>query len=174
MSQVVVKPLWTGTEKKKAGLVKFLLIVISIAVSLFLVGFFESESVPQPKPEQGAVAVDVNVSKTSASQGLDQLYNLLPTKFNVNLVGNKKILQFALGFMTPYDQRVVDNVYKHEIVLRAAIIMQVSSYSKDQLDTATDKQRLADLLKSRINQVLIEAEGVGGVEEVFFTEFVIQ
>jgi len=76
--------------------------------------------------------------------------------------------------MTPYDQRVVDNVYKHEIVLRAAIIMQVSSYSKDQLDTATDKQRLADLLKSRINQVLIEAEGVGGVEEVFLTEFVIQ
>jgi len=170
MSQVVVKPLRTDAQKKKAGLVKLLLIVISIAVSLFLAGFFEPES----EPEALVQNVDAKAPKTLESQDLDQLYNLLPTKFNVNLAGNKKILQFALGFMTPYDQRVVDNVYKHEIVLRAAIIMQVSSYSKDQLDTATDKQRLADLLKSRINQVLIEAEGVGGVEEVFFTEFVIQ
>jgi len=76
--------------------------------------------------------------------------------------------------MTHYDQRVVDNVYKHELALRSAIIMEVSTYSKDQLATVTDKQKLANVLKSRMNQVLIGYEDFGGIEEVFFTEFVIQ
>jgi flagellar FliL protein len=79
-----------------------------------------------------------------------------------------------MGFMTHYDQRVVDNVYKHELALRSAIIMEVSTYSKDQLATVTDKQKLANVLKSRMNQVLIGYEDFGGIEEVFFTEFVIQ
>jgi flagellar basal body-associated protein FliL len=42
------------------------------------------------------------------------------------------------------------------------------------LSTATDKQKLANVIKSRMNQVLIGNEDFGGIEEVFFTEFVLQ
>jgi len=189
-----------GEEKKKGGLVKILLFVIigilviaiSIGATLFLTGFFD------PKPvvvdEAGNVVaelqaggdeageVDPNapkplekVSKTQPEgHKFDQLYNEMDRKFTVNLTGSKQFCQFTMGFMTHYDQRVVDNVYKHELAIRSAIIMEVSTYSKEQLATVADKQKLADVLKSRLNQVLIGYEDFGGIEEVFFTEFVIQ
>ena len=52
--------------------------------------------------------------------------------------------------------------------------MEVSTYSMDELATVTDKQKLANSIKMRMNQVLIGYEDFGGIEEVFFTEFVIQ
>ena len=188
-------------EEKKGGLVKILLfvtialllIIISVGATLFLSGFFD------PKPvvvdEEGNVVtqeidgkaaeeeeVDPNAPKpliktskeTPEGQKFDQLYNELDRGFTINLAGSKKFVQFSMGFMTHYDQRIVDFVYKHEMAIRSAIIMEVSSHQQDQLVTVADKQKLADSLKTRMNQVLTGYEDFGGIEEVFFTEFVIQ
>jgi flagellar FliL protein len=186
-------------EKKKGGLVKILLFVIigilliaiSIGATLFVTGAFDAKPVVvdengnvvnQQAGAEGGEEVDPNAPKPLTKvakelpegQKFDQLYNEMDRKFTVNLSGSKQFCQFTMGFMTHYDQRVVDNVYKHELALRSAIIMEVSTYSKDQLSTVADKQTLANAIKSRMNQVLIGYEDFGGIEEVFFTEFVIQ
>ena len=186
-------------EKKKGGLVKILLFVIigilliaiSIGATLFVTGAFDAKPVVvdengnvvnQQAGAEGGEEVDPNAPKplTKVAKELtedkkfDQLYNEMERKFTVNLSGSKQFCQFTMGFMTHYDQRVVDNVYKHELALRSAIIMEVSTYSKDQLATVADKQTLANAIKSRMNLVLIGYEDFGGIEEVFFTEFVIQ
>jgi len=186
-------------EQKKGGLVKILLFVIigilliaiSIGATLFVTGAFDAKPVVvdengnvvnQQAGAEGGEEVDPNAPKPLAKiakelpegQKFDQLYNEMERKFTVNLSGSKQFCQFTMGFMTHYDQRVVDNVYKHELALRSAIIMEVSTYSKDQLSTVADKQKLANAIKSRMNQVLIGYEDFGGIEEVFFTEFVIQ
>jgi len=188
-----------GEEKKKGGLVKILLFVIigilviaiSIGATLFLTGFFDAKPVVvdengnvviQQGAAEGAEEVDPNapkpLSKVSKQQPegqkFDQLYNEMDRKFTVNLEGSKQFCQFTMGFMTHYDQRVVDNVYKHELALRSAIIMEVSTYNKAQLATVADKQKLATAIKGIMNRVLIGYEDFGGIEEVFFTEFVIQ
>jgi len=186
-------------EEKKGGLVKILLfaiigilvIVISIGATLFLTGFFDAK--PVVVDENGNVVtqqvageagedVDPNAPKALSKvskelpegQKFDQLYNEMERSFTVNLSGSKQFCQFTMGFMTHYDQRVVDHVYKHELAIRSAIIMEVSTYSMDELTTVTDKQKLANSIKTRMNQVLIGYEDFGGIEEVFFTEFVIQ
>jgi flagellar FliL protein len=187
-------------EKKGGGLVKILLfiiigilvIVISIGGTLFLTGFFDAKPVVVDENgnvithesaggEAGAEVVSnapkplTKVAKAQPEgQQFDQLYNEMERKFTVNLSGSKQFCQFSMGFMTHYDQRVVDNVYKHELALRSVILMEVSTYSKDQLSTVSDKQKLANKIKERMNQVLIGYEDFGGIEEVFFTEFVIQ
>ncbi len=186
-------------EKKKGGLVKILLFVIigilliaiSIGATLFVTGAFDAKPVVvdengnvvnQQAAAEGGEEVDPNAPKPLTKvakelpegQKFDQLYNEMERKFTVNLSGSKQFCQFTMGFMTHYDQRVVDNVYKHELALRSAIIMEVSTYSKDQLSTVADKQTLANAIKSRMNLVLIGYEDFGGIEEVFFTEFVIQ
>jgi flagellar FliL protein len=186
-------------EKKKGGLVKILLFVIigilliaiSIGATLFVTGAFDAKPVVvdengnvvnQQAGAEGGEEVDPNAPKPLTKvakelpegQKFDQLYNEMERKFTVNLSGSKQFCQFTMGFMTHYDQRVVDNVYKHELALRSAIIMEVSTYSKDQLATVADKQTLANAIKSRMNLVLIGYEDFGGIEEVFFTEFVIQ
>ena len=187
-------------EKKGGGLVKILLfviigilvIVISIGATLFLTGFFDAKPVVVDENgnvitqesaggEAGAEVVSnapkplTKVAKDQPEgQQFDQLYNEMERKFTVNLSGSKQFCQFSMGFMTHYDQRVVDNVYKHELALRSVILMEVSTYSKDQLSTVSDKQKLANKIKERMNQVLIGYEDFGGIEEIFFTEFVIQ
>jgi flagellar FliL protein len=186
-------------EEKKGGLVKILLfaiigilvIVISIGATLFLTGFFDAKPVvvdengnvvTQQAAGEAVEEVDPNAPKALSKvskelpegQKFDQLYNEMARSFTVNLSGSKQFCQFTMGFMTHYDQRVVDNVYKHELAMRSAIIMEVSTYSMDQLATVTDKQKLANNIKARMNQVLIGYEDFGGIEEVFFTEFVIQ
>ena len=186
-------------EEKKGGLVKILLfaiigilvIVISIGATLFLTGFFDAKPVvvdengnvvTQQAAGEAVEEVDPNAPKALSKvskelpegQKFDQLYNEMARSFTVNLSGSKQFCQFTMGFMTHYDQRVVDNVYKHELAVRSAIIMEVSTYSMDQLATVTDKQKLANNIKTRMNQVLIGYEDFGGIEEVFFTEFVIQ
>ena len=186
-------------EEKKGGLVKILLfaiigilvIVISIGATLFLTGFFDAKPlvvdengnvVTQQAAGEAVEEVDPNAPKALSKvskelpegQKFDQLYNEMARSFTVNLSGSRQFCQFTMGFMTHYDQRVVDNVYKHELAIRSAIIMEVSIYSMDQLATVTDKQKLANSIKARMNQVLIGYEDFGGIEEVFFTEFVIQ
>ena len=190
-------------DEKKGGLVKILLfvvigllvIVISIGVTLFITGFFDAKPVSVDKDgnlitqqdaaqggEDGEAIADPNAPKAlrkvakevTEEQKFDQLYNEIERSFTVNLSGSKQFCQFTMGFMTHYDQRVVDNVYKHELAIRSAIIMEASGYSKEQLISVTDKQKLANSIKARMNQLLIGYEDFGGIEEVFFTEFVIQ
>jgi flagellar FliL protein len=190
-----------GVEEKKGGglgkillfvMIGILVIAITIGATLFLMGFFDAK--PVAVDENGNVVtqevaggeagaeIDPNGPKPLTKvakelpegQKFDQLYNEMERKFTVNLSGSKQFCQFTMGFMTHYDQRVVDSVYKHELALRSAIIMEVSTYSKDQLSTVSDKQKLANKIKERMNQVLIGYEGFGGIEEIFFTEFVIQ
>jgi flagellar FliL protein len=187
-------------EKKGGGLVKILLFVIigilviaiSIGATLFLTGFFDAKPIvvdengnvitQEVAAGEAGAEVDPSAQQPLAKvakdlpegQKFDQLYNEMERKFTVNLLGSKQFCQFTMGFMTHYDQRVVDNVYKHELALRSAILMEVSTYNKDQLSTVSDKQKLANKIKERMNQVLIGYEDFGGIEEVFFTEFVIQ
>jgi len=184
-----------GEEQKIGGLVKILplvimLIAIAIGVTLFVTDFFDSKPVGIDDKSKGViheqrvavggvapnvpVALSIFVKEVAEGQAFDQLYNEMEHKFTVNLAGSKQICQFSMGFMTHYDQRVVDNVYKHEVALRSTIYMAVATFSKDQLATVADKQKLADKIKMRMNQVLIGYEDFGGIEEVFFTEFVIQ
>jgi flagellar FliL protein len=173
-------------------IIGILAIAISIGATLFLTGFFDAKPIvvdengnviaQEAAAGEAGAEVDPSAQQSLAKvakelpegQKFDQLYNEMERKFTVNLLGSKQFCQFTMGFMTHYDQRVVDNVYKHELALRSAILMEVSTYNKDQLSTVSDKQKLANKIKERMNQVLIGYEDFGGIEEVFFTEFVIQ
>jgi len=170
-----------GDEKKRGGLVKILLlaligilvIVISVGGTLFLTGFFDEK--PVEFDEDGNVIVlEIEDETDQKETDISQIYSEMERKFTVNLAGSRQFFQFSLGFMTKNDPDTVTNVYNHELAIRSAIILEVSTYSKDQLTTAADKQNVADTIKMRMNQVLIGFENTGGIEEVFFTEFLIQ
>jgi len=170
-----------GEEKKKGGLVKILLFVfigilviaISIGGTLFLTGFFDAKPLVVDK-DGNVIAQEVAGETDSKAVEINQLFSEMERKFTVNLTGSRQFFQFSMGFMTENNPSIIANVYKHELALRSAIIMEVSTYSKDQLATAADKQKLADVIKMRMNQVLIGYEDIGGIEEIFFTEFLIQ
>ena len=95
-------------------------------------------------------------------------------EFMTNITGSKKVMVVQIALMTHYDDRVFDNVKKHEFAIRSGIL-DVMRQSTD-ADTLKPEFRteLAAKIKEVVNQILMKYEDFGGIEDVFFTSFVMQ
>ncbi len=186
--------------KKKGGIVKILIFVllgilligITVGATLFMTGFFDSK--PAVVDEAGNVveqleaggevgdsedpnapkALEKQAKELPESQKFDQTYAPMDDKFTVNLSGSKKFVLFSLGYMTHYDERIIEAVAKHQMAIRSAVLMEVGTYTEDEIFSVVAKQKMASNIRDRMNEVLENYEDFGGIEEVYFTEFVVQ
>ena len=91
-----------------------------------------------------------------------------------NLAGSRKVMQVTLTVMTHYDDRVIKNVKTHELALRAGILDVMRQKTEADLREPDFRKALAEEVRLTINSLLEKYEGFGGIEEVMFTEFVVQ
>lgn len=91
-----------------------------------------------------------------------------------NLAGSRKVMQATVAIMTHYDSRVVENVDKHDFPLRFAMLSVMRLVTEDDITSANFQTDLAEKLKIEMNAVLESLEDFGGIEAVYFTEFVVQ
>jgi flagellar FliL protein len=91
-----------------------------------------------------------------------------------NLAGSRKVMQVTLTVMTHYDDRVIKNVKTHELALRAGILDVMRQKTEADLREPDFRKALAEEVRLNINSLLEKYEGFGGIEEVMFTEFVVQ
>ena len=91
-----------------------------------------------------------------------------------NVAGSRKVMQVTLTVMTHYDDRVIKNVKTHELALRAGILDVMRQKTEADLREADFRKALAEEVRLTINSLLEKYEGFGGIEEVMFTEFVVQ
>jgi len=76
--------------------------------------------------------------------------------------------------MTHYDDRVIRNVKTHELSLREGILGVMRKKTEADLRDADFRRALAEEIRLTINSLLEKIEGFGGIEEVMFTEFIVQ
>ncbi|MEY3748752.1 MAG: dTDP-glucose 4,6-dehydratase [Actinomycetota bacterium] len=91
-----------------------------------------------------------------------------------NLSGSRKVMQVSLSLMTMYDDRVFKNVEKHRAALRSGLLDVLRQVTEAELAKPDFRNDLALRLRDRINAELERLENFGGIDEVFFTEFVVQ
>jgi flagellar FliL protein len=91
-----------------------------------------------------------------------------------NVAGSRKVMQITLTIMTHYDERVIKNLKTHELALRAGILDVMRQKTDADLLRPDFRKALAEDLRLVINSLLEKYEGFGGIEEVMFTEFVVQ
>ena len=91
-----------------------------------------------------------------------------------NVAGSRKVMQVTLTIMTHYDERVIKNLKTHELALRAGILDLMRQKTDADLLRPDFRKALAEDLRLVINSLLEKYEGFGGIEEVMFTEFVVQ
>ncbi len=104
----------------------------------------------------------------------DYSYLKLDNDFLSNLTGSRKVMSVQIAIMTRYDQRVIDNVKKHEMALRS-VILDVMRQTVDADLTKPDfRKDLAVHIRDVMNTLLEKYEDFGGIEEVYFTSFVTQ
>ena len=91
-----------------------------------------------------------------------------------NLTNSRKVMQVQIAFMTRYDERVFKNVEKHEFAIRSVALDVMRQITEDQLDRPEFRKELAEKIRESVNAKLESLEDFGGIEEVYFTSFVVQ
>ena len=188
-------------EKGKSSVVKIvmivlgilLLIVLSVVGTLFATGFFdktEKESVEEQiaeleaeaeaeaeglegEGEAGGEPAPVPL-ETPELQKFKKSYKEIKKSFVSNIKNSRKVMQVQVGIMTHYDEKVITNVETHEMALRHRILAAMSQVTEEDAADPDFRRNLAEIIKIEMNSLLEEYEDFGGIEEVFFTDFVMQ
>lgn len=136
-------------------------------------GHGEAKKDDQGKPGAEAPAKEL-VTPDADNQRWKFNYYALEKPLLSNLAGSRKVMQVTLTVMTHYDDRVIKNVKTHELALRAGILDVMRQKTEADLREADFRKALAEEVRLTINSLLEKYEGFGGIEEVMFTEFVVQ
>lgn len=91
-----------------------------------------------------------------------------------NLTGSKKVMQIKVAIMTRYDDRVINNIKKHEFALRSVAMDVMRQTKAEDIDAPDFRKRLAEKIRDEMNATLQKLEDFGGIEEIVFTNFIVQ
>lgn len=142
------------------ALVAVLAIGLSVGVTLFLLGGDEG-----PAPE---AAVEAEPVKVPASY-----FDLKPAFLvTFNVEGRQRYMQFSIS-ASSRDLAIFNSLEHHMPLIRSRLISTYSSMDFNEIKTQTGKEALQIKTVEVINAVL-ESEGEGQIENVYFTNFVLQ
>ena len=114
------------------------------------------------------------VAPKQSSSAFKVTYHQIEQPFTSNLSNSDSFAQLSLAVSTYYDERVFENVTNHEIAIRSAVLMELGQQDAMTLEAPEGKIRLKKRLRDIINETLEEKTGFGGIEDVYFTNIVVQ
>jgi len=170
------------------ALVVLLLLIGTAVGTLFVTGFFDKKDTLAAEEalktlEQGAAdpkaagkdAAPQKVAKESPElTRFENSYMELEKPLVSNLTNTRKVIQLNLAIMTHYDERVFKNAKKHEFALRSVALDVMRQMTEADLAKPEFRKELAAKIREEMNAVLQKYEDFGGIEEVYFTSFVVQ
>ncbi len=107
-------------------------------------------------------------------QRFESSYMELEKNLLANVTGSRKVMSVNLGLMTFYVDRVFKNVKKHEMALRSVALDLMRQTTEPDLARPDFRKELAAKIRDAMNGLLTKYEDFGGIEEIYFTQFVVQ
>lgn len=101
-------------------------------------------------------------------------YYPLEQAFTANLADGAGFVQVGLSLATYYDGKVISNIQRQMVPVRSAVLMVLSQQDANFLSTPEGKIALQRQMTKAVNEVLREKEGFGGIDNVYFSNLVIQ
>ena len=101
-------------------------------------------------------------------------YYVFQDEFTSNLKESGALVQISLAASTRRDGRVLMWMKTHELAIRSALLQVLADTPENDISTIEGKEHLQARLTSAINKVLMEKEGFGGVDAVYFKSFIVQ
>ena len=191
-------------EPKKSNLLKiiifvvggFLLIAVGLGIGYFLFG---GEPEPDPSAEVNQIIegkeaekkqkevenkegeeegddgiIKKNVKAIPEVDSYETTYFEFPGDFTTNLKGSRKFLQVSVGVSTQYDEKVMEVVDSHQLALRSEILSTISDFTEEDISGSEGKKKLSERLMVVLNKKLESFDEFPGIEDVYFTAFILQ
>lgn len=124
-------------------------------------------------PKVGTVSVKSDTATVDPKK-YEATYYPLEQSFTANLIDGAGFVQIGLSLSTYYDGKVIANIKRQSVPIRSAVLLALSEQDAGVLSTPEGKRLLQRKLTHSINDVLRDKEGFGGVDNVYFTNLVIQ
>lgn len=184
-------------KKKKGGMMKILLLGVLIlggagggayglAASGIVGGGHSEKEDPEPKlilkGEEDPYAPKAAEGEEGAGsfvygEGGDKYrvaYYTFEDEFTSNLRDSDGLVQMTLAASTRRDGRVLMWLKEHELAIRSQLLVDLADTDELEIQTPDGKAKLQRRLTKSINDVLEEAEGFGGVDQVYFRTLIVQ
>ena len=115
-----------------------------------------------------------NVKAIPDVDSYETTYFEFPGDFTTNLKGSRKFLQVSVGVSTQYDEKVMEVVDSHQLALRSEILSTISDFTEEDISGSNGKKKLSDRLMVVLNKKLESLDEFPGIEDVYFTAFILQ
>lgn len=164
-----------GGKKKLILLVVIGLLLVGLSVggtlvALKFMGGDEASGSDSAEAEAAAAAA----AEEEARQLPAIYYPLKPTIIvNFNARGRQRFLQADVSLMVREDD-VVAAIEEHSTMLQHGLLMLFSGQDYTELQTAEGKELLRQMALEEVQRLLEQEIGKAGVEQVLFTNFVMQ
>ncbi|MBD8048917.1 flagellar basal body-associated FliL family protein [Limnohabitans radicicola] len=182
-------------EKKKSPLIKIIIFAVvgilvlagTVVGTMFVTGFFDKKDSSAVEARLAELEAAASAAK-AASEAIPQKvtkdspeltrfensYMDLEKPLVSNMMNSRKVMQVNVSIMTHYDERVFKNVKKHEVALRSVALDVMRQQTDAELNTPEFRKELANKIRDAMNKTLEKYEDFGGIEEIFFSSFVVQ
>jgi flagellar protein FliL len=167
-----------GQESGKKKLPLKLIIIVAVVLILgggggafFMMGDkADTKATASTEDEAGEVA-----EGDEATTAAEAIYFSLDPPFIVNFTGKSRarFLQVSIQGLTR-DAQVKEDITKHFPQVRNNLVLLLSSKTYDELNTQEGKVALRKQVLKEIQKVLETETGKEGIEDVYFTSFVMQ
>jgi flagellar FliL protein len=94
--------------------------------------------------------------------------------FTSNLKNSDGLIQVSLAASTRRDGRVLMWLDEHHLAIRSRILVELADTPEEEVMSSAGKRKLQKRLTKAVNDVLVEQEGFGGVDNVYFRTFIVQ
>ncbi len=174
----------SGEEGEAPKSSKKLIIIIAAAVlllaaiggGLFFAGVFDSEpeAADTAQNADGEAAADT-ADEAADAEAADVSYWPLEPAFVLNFEGKSKarFMQIGLEVATSNDKSYAA-VKKHLPVIRNEIVLLLSGQKYEEMVTPEGKEQLRAELIETINIILKQHKAKKGIDNIYFTSFVMQ
>ncbi len=115
-----------------------------------------------------------NVKAIPDVDSYETTYFEFPGDFTTNLKGSRKFLQVSVGVSTQYDEKVMEVVDSHQLALRSEILSTISDFTEEDISGSEGKKKLSERLIAVLNKKLESLDEFPGIEDVYFTAFILQ
>ena len=160
-----------GKPAKKGGAMKLIVMVLA---ALVLVGVGVGGSLYFTGMLGGGKAEEEEVQEEKEVKSLP-IYFAFPKAFTVNFetASGLRFLQVRMELMS-YQQEAIDAVQAHLPLIKNNIILMLSNQSYDNMITSEGKEAIRAAALKEIQSTLEKYQVEAKVEEVYFTNFVMQ
>jgi len=135
----------------------------------------KEEGAEKKEGEEGEEGmITKNVKEVPEVDAYETTYFEFPGDFTTNLKGSRKFLQVSVGVSTQYDEKVMEVVDSHQLALRSEILSTISDFTEEDISGSDGKKKLSDRLMVVLNKKLETLKEFPGIEDVYFTAFILQ